>query len=263
MTDTRVGIVGDAIEPIVDAVESAGGIPLVDDSAEQRDADPAFVIAVGDKALRSLVPDSSAPILPVETGIPGLDSLASNRARTELPGLLDLFSSDQGSDGTGAGADAQQVTVTRPVLGVDRPDGRVHALRDVTLVTAEPARISEYTVVAGTAPSPRRITSVRADGVVVATPIGSHGYAHDAGGPRLAAETGVGAVVPIAPFSIDADHWVVPLSDIRLTVDRDDASVELRLDGRQAGSVSASESLCLRPVTTIETIAVEQGLEKL
>ncbi len=262
MIDTRVGIVGDAVEPIANAVESAGGVPLVDDGAEQRDADPAFVIAVGDKALRSLLPDSSAPILPVETGISGLDSLASNRVRTELPGLLDLFSSEQ-CGGSATGADPQQFTVTRPVLGVDRPDGRVHALRDVTLVTAEPARISEYTVVAGTAPSPRQVTSVRADGVVVATPTGSHGYAHDAGGPRLAAETGVGAVVPIAPFSIDADHWVIPLSDIRLTVDRDDASVELRLDGRQAGSVSSTETLRLRPVTTIETIAVEQGLEKL
>lgn len=263
MTDTRVGIVGDAIQPIADVVESAGGTSLVDARTEHRDVDPAFVIAVGDRALRSLTPDSTAPILPVETHVPGLDSLSLDRARTELPRLLDLFARDRDRIGRHSEIDPQQFTVTHPVVGIDRPDGRVHALSDVTLVTAEPARISEYTVVAGNAPERRRIMSVRADGIVVATPIGSHGYAHDAGGPRLAAETDVGVVVPIAPFSIDADHWVVPLSDIRLTVDRDDAAVELRLDGHRAGNVSSTETLRLRPVTTIETIAVEQGLERL
>lgn len=261
MTDPRVGVVGDATEPIVTAVESAGGTPLADHRAEQN-ADPAFVIAVGDTALRSLIPDPPAPILPVETETPGLRPLSTDRLRTELPGLLSVFSADQDRSGP-ANVNPQELTVPHPVVGIDRPDGRVHALTDVTLVTVEPARISEYTVVATHSGRRQQLTSVRADGVVVATPAGSHGYAHNAGGPRIAAETGVGAVVPIAPFSIETDHWVVSLSDIRLTVDRDDAAVELRVDGHQVGTVSPDETLRLQPVTTIETIAIKQGLERL
>lgn len=262
MTDPRVGVVGDAIEPIVTAVESTGGTPLVDDPLEQG-ADPAFVIAVGNTALRSLVPEPPAPILPVETDTPGLDPLSRDQVQTALSPLLDLFSSDRDRTRSPSETALHQLTVSHPVLGIDRPDGRVHALADVTLVTAEPARISEYTVVVTNSERQQRVMSVRADGIVVATPAGSHGYAHAAGGPRLAAETGVGAVVPIAPFSINADHWVVSLSDIRLTVDRDDAAVELRVDGHQTGTVSPTETLRLQPVTTIETIAIQQGLERL
>ncbi len=262
MTDPRVGVVGDAVEPVVTAVESGGGTPLVDHRTGQND-DIAFIVAVGDPALRSLVPDPSAPILPIGTDTPGLGSLSLDRVQTELPWLLDLFSSDRDRPNDHADTEPQQLTVTHPVIGIDRSDGLIHALADVTLITEEPARISEYTVVATHGQRRQRIMSVRADGVVVATPAGSHGYAHDAGGPRIAAETDVGVVAPIAPFSIDADHWVVSLSDVQLTVDRDDTAVELRVDGRQVGTVSPAEPLRLQPVTTIETIDIERGLERL
>lgn len=261
MTNPRVGVVGDAIKPIVTVVESAGGTPL--DHRAGQNTDPAFVIAVGGTALRSLVPDPPAPILPVETGTPGFSPLSRDQLGSVLPALLELFSSDRDRTGDHTETDPQRLTVTHPVVGIDRPDGRTHALTDVMLITEEPARISEYTVVAPNGHQRQQVMSVRSDGVVVATPAGSHGYAHNAGGPRIAAETGVGAVVPIAPFSIDADHWVVSLSDIRLTVNRDDAAVELRADGRRVGTVSPAETLRLRSVTTIEIIAVEQGLERL
>lgn len=259
MTDTRVGVVGDAVEPIASAIDSAGGKPLLTEHPRQLDATPAFIVAVGGPALRALVPEASAPILPVETDTPGLDPITRDRAHAVLSRLVDLFSTDRSEDNT---IDPQQFIVTHPVIGVEgeRQANRGHALVDVALLTAEPARISEYTVIAGT---DSEIMSVRADGVVVATPAGSHGYAHAAGGPRLGTETGVGAVVPIAPFSTDADHWVVSLSELQLTVDRDETSVELLLDGRRAGPVSPTETLWLRPVDTIETITVQQGLEKL
>ncbi|RRJ32824.1 NAD(+)/NADH kinase [Halocatena pleomorpha] len=262
MTDPRVGIVGDAVEPIVTAVESNGGTPLVDRPTGQN-ADPAFIIVVEDAALRSLIPDPSVPILPIDIDTPGLSSISRDRLQTELPWLLDLFSSDRNRTDDYPDTDPRQLTVTHPVIGIDRPDGRVYALADVTLVTVESARISEYTVVATHGERRQRIMSVRADGVVIATPAGSHGYAHDAGGPRVAAETGVGVVVPIAPFSIDADQWVVSLSDVRLTVDRNDTAVELRVDGRQVGTVSPAESLRLQSVASIETIDIQRGLERL
>lgn len=265
MTDTRVGVVvgrspianqnvSHSGEPIASAIDSAGGKPIVAERVGQLDDSPAFIVAVGESALRTLIPTSPAPILPIDTNTPGLDPISRDRAETVLSTLLDLHTTHD--------TDISRLAVTHPVIGVkgDQQADWGHALMDVTLLTTEPARISEYTVAAG---SDTEILSVRADGVVVATPAGSHGYAHAAGGPHLAPETGVGAVVPVAPFATDTNHWVVSLSQLRLTVDRDEASVELLLDGRPAGTVLPTETLCLQPVGAVETIAVQQGLEKL
>ncbi|MFO7833138.1 MAG: hypothetical protein R6V31_03565 [Halohasta sp.] len=108
-------------------------------------------------------------------------------------------------------------TVDAHPLAVSVGDTASTAAFDVTLVTSEPARISEYTVSVGG----RDHATFRADGVVVATPLGSGGYGRAVGGPQLAFGTGL-AVVPIAPFATIADAWVLrpPLS-IRL--ERDDA----------------------------------------
>ena len=69
--------------------------------------------------------------------------------------------------------------------------------------------------------------------VVVATPLGTAGYSRAAGGPRLAPDTGL-AVVPIAPFAMTADQWVVrpPLG---LRVERDD-DVSVFADGNRVTS---------------------------
>lgn len=250
MTDTRVGVVGDPVGTIAQAVDDAGGEPLVDDPL----SDPAYVIAAGESALYSLIPDVSVPVLPVETGTPGLDPIAQEILPQSLAMLLDEQHHQSYPNERQSQSDSHTHSppqrVTHPVVGIDRSDGRVHALMDVTLVTAEPARISEYTVMAGT----ERVMSVRADGIVVATPAGSHGYSHDAGGPCIAPETDVGAVIPIAPFSTTGNQTVLPLSDIRLTIERDDASVELLVDGHSTGTVPYSDTLCLKPVATIETI---------
>lgn len=265
----RVGIVGESIETMAETVEAAGGKALVDDPR----ADPAFVISVGKSGLYSLVPDPPAPVLPVDAG-PGIGSIDPNDAREAIPTLLDEYQPPRSGTSSQSGS---YRTVSHPIVAVDRERGveqdeindtdgendgnrRGYALVDVTLVTVDPARISEYTIASGD----ERVTRVRADGVVVATPAGSHGYAHDAGGPRIAPETDVGIVVPIAPFSISDDHWVLSLTDVRLTIERDDAPVELFIDGQRVGTVSHEDTLSLHPVATLETIRVhERGLERL
>jgi NAD+ kinase len=258
----RVGIVGESIETMAETVEAADGKALVDDPR----ADPAFVISVGESGLYSLVPDPPAPVLPVNAG-PGIGSITADDAQEVIPTLLDESRSLSRSESESRDSSRSESypTISHPILSVGKDsrndgDGCAYALVDVTLVTAEPARISEYTIISGD----ERVTSVRADGVVVATPAGSHGYALDAGGPRIAPETDVGTVVPIAPFAISDDHWVVSLSDIRLTVERDDAPVDLFVDGRRVGTVSPVDTLSLTPVAILETIRVhKRGLERL
>lgn len=285
----RVGIVGESIETIAETVEAAGGKALVDNPR----SDPGFVISVGESGLYSLVPNPPAPVLPVDAG-PGIGSINADDAQNVIPTLLDEYQpaqSDADSRSPSQPQDRPETysTISHPILGIDwvesaeqdgtdttgtetdmvedvdedngnELDGGVYALVDVTLVTGEPARISEYTIATGD----ERVMSVRADGVVVATPAGSHGYAHDAGGPRIAPETNVGTVVPIAPFAISDDHWVLSLSDIRLTVERDDAPVDLFVDGQRVGTVSHEDTLSLTPVATLETIRIhKRGLERL
>jgi NAD+ kinase len=260
MNATRVGVFGESVGTIAEAIEAAGGEALVDNPH----SDPAFVIAVGESSLYSLVPDAPAPVLPVAAG-PGVDSISPEDISEIIPTLLDESQTlSQSQPASQSQSQSQSYSlVTHPILGIEWDsvdEGSVYALMDVTLVTAEPARISEYTVASGD----EHVTSVRADGIVVATPAGSHGYAHDAGGPRIAPETNVGAVVPIAPFAISGDYWVLSLADIRLTVERDNAPVDLFVDGCRVGTVSPEETLTLHPAATVETIRVhERGLERL
>jgi NAD+ kinase len=120
-------------------------------------------------------------------------------------------------------------TTTRSVVSIQAGETASRAVRDCAIVTTDPARISEYRAVADDA----TLTAFRADGVVVATPLGTAGYSRGAGGPRLAPDTGL-AVVPIAPFAMTAEQWVVS-PPLTLRVERDD-DVTVFADGRRVTS---------------------------
>ncbi|WP_049898386.1 NAD(+)/NADH kinase [Halococcus agarilyticus] len=240
---TSVGVVAPEADPtgIVDAVADAGGVVAASRGATAAtDADA--VVAVGDAGLGECVAAGvGGPVLPID-----VDGIAS------LP-------RGDSSDGIERFLAGEYPVREQPVMAVETPtvDGR--ALRDIALMTAEPATISEFAVATDDTGSDRDpgaadtsvgsdapLARVRADGVVVATPAGSRGYARAAGGPVVVAGSDAAAVVPIAPFATDPDHWVVPLSAIALTVERDDADVELFVDGRSLGSVA--------PGTTVEIV---------
>lgn len=210
---------------VADAVAAAGGIVRHDvrgetgrgardrtgsergDRVERADADALF--AVGEDALLSLAAeDVSTPILPV-------DCTVDHRSVSpeSVGDAVRRLRSDEGR------------VISHPSLSVavdGEPAGT--ALADVTLMTDAPARISEYAI----STPEERVDSFRADGVVVATPLGSTGYARAAGGPILAPDTGVVAV-PIAPYTTLPDSWVFRLPVV-LSVERDEASVSLIVD---------------------------------
>ncbi|MFC6836249.1 ATP-NAD kinase [Halomarina ordinaria] len=239
----RVGVVGSDDAALVASVEAAGGEAIRAASVDERGfgADLDAVVAVGERALLSLAPTPPAPILPVAVDAPlGV-----------APGS--------------AGAAVERVvagtarTVDAPVVGVAHAGGETHALLDVTLVTASPARISEYSVES----EGRTIARFRADGVVVATPLGSRGYARAAGAPELAPGSGVAAVAPISPFAIDPDRWVLPLGTLTLRVERDEAAVDLLADDRREGPVAPNDPVRIRPTGTLQVFVTEgRGLER-
>ena len=203
-------------------------------------SDATFLVAVGDEAIRDAVVAA-----PDGTVIPVADRrLAFDRggAVDALRGLLDGSESD-GSVGR----------VTQPVLAVDDgTDAPVRAAFDVAVVTDEPARISEFAVEF----SRGRDESVRADGVVVATPLGSDGYASAAGGPLVEPGGGL-SVVPIAPFSTRTDAWVAG-DRVRLTVERESEPIGLVVDGERRGTVEPHRPTAIKTVDRV-SFAVPSG----
>jgi NAD+ kinase len=125
--------------------------------------------------------------------------------------------------------------VEHPVLSVVGEAVTARAALDVAVVTDEPAQIARYGI---ERPSGRHV-SVRADGVVVATPLGSRGYAAAVGGPRIDADTGL-AVVPVAPFSTQKPVWVVD-GGVHVGLERGDGAVALVVDGERRVPVEPGE----------------------
>jgi len=221
-----------------DAVRAAGGTAV--DVTAAGDAGVDAAIAVGTEALVD-AGERDRPVLLVGEGIDGLPSIAPADLETAVEALIDR--------------DGEAPTVALPRLSVRTRDVDVTATLDVTLQSVEPARISEFDV--GVAPAPPasslpsppgdaggegpvdRLVRLRADGVVLATPAGSHGYPRAAGGPRAVGGR-VAVVVPIAPFAVGPDTWVVPLAErrVRVTVERDEATVGLFVDGREVTEVA-------------------------
>ncbi len=213
---------------VAEVVKDCGG-HLVDPAAAE------LVLAVGHPAVLSLADQPpAAPVLPITPG-GGVHAVA----RDDLPAALTAV------------ADGDYRTVTHPILALavdDEPVAR--AVDDATLITAEPARISEYGVATDTGHADR----FRADGVVVATPLGSDGYARAAGGPTLTTDAGL-AVVPVAPFSTHARTWVSN-PPVTLTVQRDEGDVTLLADDREITVVPPWEPVELTVSETFELIRI-------
>ena len=215
----RIAVRGDPT--VARAIRDAGGAVVVDadasaDAAASADVDA--VIAVGERALRDAILAGDAPILAVDA--PGPYSISADEVAGGLAAL------DEAS------------RVPARVLGLG--DGETldeTAVFDAALMTTEPAKISEYALHA----DGRVVDRFRADGVVVATPLGSHGYARAAGGPIVEPGTGL-TVVPVSPFATNADAWVLQ-PGFRLAVERDESRVSLFADDREVGDVTAGGSI--------------------
>jgi NAD+ kinase len=238
-SERRVAVVGD--DRATALRERLAGLGC---QSTERDAADA-VVAVGDEAIRDVLVDApAAPVIPVGSRrlAIGPDD-AERRART----LLDAALRD---DDRAAPVDGVRRT-THPILAVDTGDAEPRrAAFDVALVTAQPARISEFAVdfVGGSA------AAFRADGVVVATPFGSDGYANAAGGPVV--EPGAGfSVAPIAPFSTRTGAWVAA-GGISLSVERETESVALVIDGREHEAVAPHRSVAIEAADRVTLVTL-------
>ncbi|ELZ25790.1 ATP-NAD kinase [Halosimplex carlsbadense 2-9-1] len=240
MSDSPVvGVVGADADAVVAAVESAGARATAG-TAKRVVEDSDAVVAVGEPALLAVArTGTDAPVLPVAAG-PGVRSLPREEVAT---GVADFVAGDY-------------ERVPYPLVDVHVADRtRATALFDLMLVSAEPAQISEYAVERGD----DRVARFRADGVVVATPAGSSGYASAAGGPVLTPDTDAVAVVPVAPFETDIDHWVLPPAGLSVSVERDETTVHLLADDRVVGPVEPHEAVHVAPAGSVSLALVAAG----
>ncbi|WP_458187331.1 ATP-NAD kinase [Haladaptatus sp. NG-WS-4] len=238
----RVGVVpGDDAQLVsrIDGALTDEEVVIADDPRTVLDATPSVVVAVGESAVTDLVwADVSTPILPVEAGS-GLKSVPEPALESALEDLLE----------------GEWTTRDHPLLSVSVDGDTVaDAVFDATLVTSKPARISEYSVHA----DGQFVDQFRADAVVVATAAGSRGYARDAGGPVVQPGAEFVAVVPVAPFAIHEDDWVLH-GPVTLAVERDEDAVVLLADDREVRPVEPDESVAIGFDGTVSIVEVEDS----
>ncbi|EMA40326.1 ATP-NAD/AcoX kinase [Halococcus morrhuae DSM 1307] len=228
--DIAVLVSADGAADVVETIRAAGGVAGTA-TAETVAGTDLVIAPAGDAIAELATADVSTPVLPIA------DDLRPETAKRLL--------------------DGRYTVAERPLVAVETAGGAAHALFDVTLATAAAATISEFSL-----NRPDRSTSIarfRADGVVVTTPAGSRGYAHTVGGPIVAPGSDVLTAVPISPFATDPNHWVVPLAGLSLTVERDDADVELLVDGRTVETVEPGATVELARAGTLPIVSLPDG----
>ncbi|WP_152042195.1 NAD(+)/NADH kinase [Salinigranum salinum] len=207
-----------------------------DVSHAARESAADLLLAVGDDAVCSLVTDPA----PIPAILVDADVGRHGVSGDDVADLLRTLAGDP--------AVLSARTVAAPRLSVTVDGDRTPAVLDVALVTSEAAHISEYTVADPMGP----LASFRADGVVVATPLGSAGYAHAAGGPVLTDGDGL-AVVPISPYTTGPCTWVTD-APVTLGVERDEAPVSLVVDGTTYREIGVDDAVLLEMAGTIDLI---------
>jgi NAD+ kinase len=235
----HIGVVGTETRGAVDALAAAGGAPETGDARTVLDAGVDLVVAVGEAALAALAREAvDVPVLPVDAGR-GVRSVPADDLWTVADRL------------TGGDWSLDR----HPLVGVSLDGERLDtALLDVMLVTSAPADISEFAV-----RTDEPVAQFRADGVVVATPAGTTGYAAAAGAAVSPPGPSVLSVEPVAPFATRLGHWVLPPT-VTVSVEREEAAVELQVDDRTHGPVRPGAPVELAHVGWLRTVRVPEGV---
>ncbi len=139
-----------------------------------------------------------------------------------------------------------------------------HGINDVVVEKVLSQRVIQVTVTI----DGDRFTTYRADGIIVATPLGSTAYSLSSGGPVVDPELEALLVTPVAPHSLLSRSIVLaPDTVIGFSVDGE-RSVRVNLDGREAAVLEPGATLTVsrgdRPVRFISLGAhpFPQGVRK-
>ncbi|MBI2609207.1 MAG: NAD(+)/NADH kinase [Deltaproteobacteria bacterium] len=91
------------------------------------------------------------------------------------------------------------------------------------------------------------ITSIKGDGLIVATPTGSTAYSLAAGGPIIHPKTNSIAITPICPHGLTNRPLIIPnTSEIMIRIPKKRQKVILALDGQKFYPLRASQSVLIQ-----------------
>ncbi|MGW8247222.1 MAG: NAD(+) kinase [Acidiferrobacterales bacterium] len=118
-----------------------------------------------------------------------------------------------------------------------------NAFNDVIIGKGELSRLIEFE----TYQDGEFVNSMRADGVIVATPTGSTAYALSAGGPILHPNLGAIVIVPICPHTL-SDRPIVVSSDsvIEVVLTGGNQNVHATFDGQEMFSLNDNDHVFIR-----------------
>ncbi len=157
------------------------------------------------------------------------------------------------ADGLGALLDAVTASprreLERMTVQATTADGRCwNGINDVVLEKVMSQRIVRIAV----SIDEEYFTTYRADGIIVATPLGSTAYSLSVGGPVLDPELEALVVSPVAPHSLLSRSLVLDRSTVIEFTVVGDRPVRVNLDGREACVLGDGETLTVargqRPV---------------
>jgi NAD+ kinase len=256
---SRTDDTGDAVRRLLDAASAAGVEVLVpEDEVEKHSLEPrdgarlgakpsddtdVAVVLGGDgtilKALRSCAAD--APVFAFNFG---------------AIGFLSTVERDQLDDGIARLLEGRFEVLSMPGLAVELDGKRRVGVNDISLHRRPDSRVA----VLGYSVRDDQLGSVRCDGLVAATPVGSTGYNLANGGPILAWGVEGFVVSFIAPHTLTARALVVAPDDV-LTVqnesDRD--AVDVATDNRTVAELPPGGEMDVQFVHDAVQLAQVEG----
>ena len=119
----------------------------------------------------------------------------------------------------------------------------MHALNEVVIDKSSSSRVIHLSVCVNN----EHLVSYQGDGIIIATPTGSTGYALAAGGPIIAPATDVVVIQPISPHSLSARTVIVPdTSVLRVDVAQLSEHARVTADGQSEMTFSPPNSIFIR-----------------
>lgn len=153
----------------------------------------------------------------------------------------------------------------RMTVRAETRDGRVwHGINDVVVEKVLSQRVVRIAVTI----NEEYFTTYRADGIIVASPLGSTAYSLSVGGPVLAPELEALVMSPVAPHSLLSRSLVLAPDTVIEFANASERAVRVNLDGREACVLDEGEVLIVRkgdrPVrfVSLGTHPFPQGVRK-
>ncbi|MCW3136091.1 MAG: NAD(+)/NADH kinase [Canidatus Methanoxibalbensis ujae] len=196
------------------------------------DIDADFIICIGGDGtiLRTLhLMRKTLPVLGVNTGDLGfLTEVQPENAFDVIAEMLKM----------------SRCTVEREERLSVRIDGNDHipyAMNEAVIITAKPGKMLHLAIFM----DDEEIERIRADGLILATPIGSTAYAMSAGGPIVDTSVEAMIIVPIAPFKLAARPIVADIDRNISIKTLSEKEVELVIDGQFYRRISSDKRILI------------------